>query len=213
MAAKQKKNTVREYTEAIVIAVLLAVVIRTFVVQAFKIPSGSMLPTLQIGDHLLVSKFVYGLRLPATGTRLIPWKDPARGDVVVFRFPENRSIDYIKRVVGVAGDRVEIRNKQLFINGKRVEDSHAHFTNSPVMPASVGPRDNFGPVLVPQGNIFVMGDNRDNSYDGRFWGFVEERDILGKAFVLYWSWDIDRPLFSLDRLQSIRWTRLGDWIY
>ncbi len=212
MAENQKKNLAREYVEAIFVAVLLALVIRTFVVQAFKIPSGSMLPTLQIGDHLLVSKFVYGLRLPVIGTKLIPWKEPARGDVVVFRFPEDRSIDYIKRVVGVAGDRVEVRNKQVWVNGKRVDDPHAHYTDSRVMPSSVGPRDNFGPVLVPDDHIFVMGDNRDNSYDGRFWGFVEKRDILGKAMVLYWSWDIDRPFFSLERMQSIRWTRLGDWI-
>ncbi len=212
MAENQKKNLAREYVEAIFVAVLLALVIRTFVVQAFKIPSGSMLPTLQIGDHLLVSKFVYGLRLPVTGTKLIPWKEPARGDVVVFRFPEDRSIDYIKRVVGVAGDRVEVRNKQVWVNGKRVDDPHAHYTDPRVMPSSVGPRDNFGPVLVPDDHIFVMGDNRDNSYDGRFWGFVEKRDILGKAMVLYWSWDIDRPFFSLERMQSIRWTRLGDWI-
>ena len=213
MTAQGKKNAVREYVEAIVVAVLLALVIRTFVVQAFKIPSGSMLPTLQIGDHLLVNKFSYGLRLPVTGTLLIPWKEAERGDVVVFRFPEDRSIDYIKRTVAVAGDRVELRNKRLWINGVQVEDPHAHFTDQRQMPAAAGPRDNLGPVLVPEGHIFVMGDNRDNSYDSRFWGFVDERDILGKALILYWSWDIDQPIFSQSRLKSIRWSRLGDLVH
>jgi signal peptidase I len=207
------KSIVKEYVEAIVIAVLLALFIRTFVVQAFKIPSGSMLPTLQIGDHLLVNKFIYGLRMPFTGKLLIPWKSPVRGDVVVFRFPKDRDIDYIKRVVAVAGDKVEIVNKRLIINDAEVVDLQAYFEESgEVIDSSVSPRDNFGPVAVPAGKIFVMGDNRDNSYDSRFWGFVDYSDILGKAFILYWSWDIGIPLRSFDRLLSIRWSRIGDVI-
>ncbi len=168
-----------------------------------------MLPTLLIGDHLLVNKFIYGIKVPFTGKILIPIRNPKQGDVVVFRFPKDRSVDYIKRVIGTPGDTVEIKNKRVFVNGKAINDSHAHFSSSAVLSANVSPRDNFGPVIVPKGHIFVMGDNRDNSYDSRFWGFVDQRDVLGKAFILYWSWDIDKPLFSLDRLTSIRFGRFA----
>ncbi len=208
----KNKSVFREYFEAICVAILLALFIRTFVVQAFKIPSGSMLPTLLIGDHLLVNKFIYGIRVPFTGKILVPIKSPKHGDVVVFRFPKDRSIDYIKRVVGTAGDTVEIKDKKVFINGQAIEDPHAHFTSPAVLDANASPRDNLGPILVPEQRIFVMGDNRDNSYDSRFWGFVDQRDILGKAFILYWSWDIDKPLFSLDRFASIRLSRLANLI-
>lgn len=204
------KSVVREYTEAIVIAIILALFIRSFVVQAFKIPSGSMLSTLQIGDHLLVNKFIYGVKFPMNGQTLIPWKSPGRDDIVVFRFPKDRSIDYIKRVVGVAGDTVEIMNKQLYINGEAITNPHIQFTNDNILGAKASPRDNMGPVKVPEGKIFVMGDNRDNSYDSRFWGFVPLNDVLGKAFILYWSWDLEKPLMSVDRFTSIRWSRIGD---
>ena len=214
MAVYEKKKPVwREYLEAIAIAVLLALVIRTFIVQAFKIPSGSMLPTLQIGDHLLVNKFAYGLKNPFTGSVLIPVGQPARGDIVVFKFPMDRSVDYIKRVIGLAGDTVEVKNKKIFINGAPIDDPHAHFTSDIIVPATAGPRDNFGPVTVPEGKIFVMGDNRDNSYDGRFWGFVDQHDVLGKAFMIYWSWNLDASLFSLARLESIRWSRFGAFVH
>lgn len=210
---KPEKSVVREYVEAIGIAIILALFIRSFIVQAFKIPSGSMLDTLQIGDHLLVNKFVYGVKLPITGTVVIPWKSPNRDDVVVFRFPKDRSIDYIKRVIAVAGDTVELKNKQLFINGEANNNPYVHFTGNDIMPASTGPRDNMGPVKVPEGRIFVMGDNRDNSYDSRFWGFVDIKDVLGKAFMLYWSWDLDEPLISVDRFTSIRWSRIGNIVH
>ncbi len=206
------KSVVREYAEAIVVAVLLALFVRTFVVQAFKIPSGSMLPTLQIGDHLLVNKFSYGVKLPVLRTPLIHRQGPVRGDVVVFRYPRDRSLDYIKRVVAIGGDTVEVRDKQVFVNGKPVVEPHAHFTNRDIMSAAAGPRDNFGPVTVPEGKIFVMGDNRDNSYDSRFWGFVDLSDVLGKALIIYWSWDVDESLFSLSRFASIRWSRLGHMV-
>ncbi len=213
--SKQKieKSVVREYTEAIVIAILLALFIRSFVVQAFKIPSGSMLETLQIGDHLLVNKFIYGVKLPVTGTTIIPWKTPERDDIVVFKYPRDRSTDYIKRVVGVAGDTIEIKNKQVYINGEANVNPHIRFTDKNIMKASAGPRDNMDPVRVPEGFIFVMGDNRDNSYDSRFWGFVPLKDVLGKAFILYWSWDLQKPLMSVDRLTSIRWSRIGDIVH
>lgn len=209
----QKKSLVREYVEAIIIAILLALFIRTFVVQAFKIPSGSMLPTLKIGDHLLVNKFIYGLKVPFTGSLLVPWKNAARGDVIVFRFPKDRSIDYIKRVIGLPGDIITIKDKRVLINGDAVADPHAHFTSTVILDGKGSPRDNFGPVTVPKGSVFVMGDNRDNSSDGRFWGFVDQRDILGKAFILYWSWDLDKPLLSIERFASVRWGRIGDLIH
>ena len=212
-SVEKNKSVVREYVEAIVVAVLLALFVRTFVVQAFKIPSGSMLPTLQIGDHLLVSKFSYGVKLPVTGTRLISRQGPDRGDVVVFRFPLNRSLDYIKRVAAVAGDTIELKEKQVFVNGERVADPHAHFASRDMMNRVAGPRDSFGPVTVPVGKIFVMGDNRDNSYDSRFWGFVDLQDVLGEALIIYWSWDVEEPFFSLRRFASVRWDRLGDRVH
>jgi signal peptidase I len=193
-------STWRDYAEALGMAVVLALFIRTFVVQAFKIPSGSMLPTLQIGDHLLVNKFIYGLRIPFVGGRFFHWYPPVRDDVVVFVYPQDRSKDFIKRVQGVPGDIVELRNKALYINGERVEDSHAFYEQAPERLAR-SPRDNFGPETIPEGHVFVMGDNRDHSHDSRFWGFVPIDDILGKAFVLYWSWDSESF--------SPRWSRLG----
>ena len=210
---EKKKSVFREYAEAIIIAVVLALFIRTFVIQAFKIPSGSMLPTLQIGDHLLVNKFLYGIRVPFTGKLLVSFKDPKHGDVVVFRFPEDRKIDYIKRVIGVPGDKVEIKNKALLINGTKIDDPHGHFTSAKNLPSAMSPKDNFGPITVPEDKIFVMGDNRDNSYDSRFWGYVDQKDILGKAIIIYWSWDIKKPLLSLDRLTSVRWERLANIIH
>lgn len=213
MPNRNTKSATREWIEAIVVAVLLALFIRTFVLQAFKIPSGSMLPTLKIGDHLLVNKFLYGVRVPFSGKLLVPFKQPKHGDIIVFKFPQDRSTDYIKRVVGLPGDTITIKDKVLLVNGKKVEDPHAHFTSQEVLDGKVSPRDNFGPVMVPKDSVFVMGDNRDNSFDGRFWGFVERRDILGKAIILYWSWDLEQPLFSVERFTSVRWSRIGDLIH
>ncbi len=210
---KTQKNVVWEYVEAIVIAVIIALFIRTFVIQAFKIPSGSMIPTLQIGDHLLVNKFIYGIKLPFTGKTLIPITEPEKGDIVVFRFPKDKSVDYIKRVVATEGDSIEIRKKKVYINGEEVEDIHAYFSSSELHPANVSQRDYYGPVTVPEGKVFVMGDNRDNSYDSRFWGVVDQRDILGKAWIIYWSWDISRPLlFPPSRFLTIQFSRIGNLI-
>lgn len=214
ISQKRKKSVIREYAEAIIVAVLLALFIRSFVLQAFKIPSGSMLPTLKIGDHLLVNKFIYGTKIPfSDGKRILDWKTINRGDIIVFRFPKDRSIDYIKRVIGLPGDRIQVKNKKVLVNNEAVDDPHAHFTSTTIMSPHAGPRDNFGPVTVPEGKVFVMGDNRDNSYDSRFWGFVDKKDVLGKALIIYWSWDIDKSLFSLDRFASIRWSRFGDMIH
>lgn len=210
---KGGKVIVREYTEAIIVAIILALFIRTFVVQAFKIPSGSMLPTLQIGDHLLVNKFIYGIKMPFSGNTLISISQPEHGDVIVFRFPKDPSVDYIKRVVGVAGDKIEVKDKVVFRNDQQIDDPHAHLSDSPILPEGASPRDNVGPIVVPEHSIFVMGDNRDNSYDSRFWGFVDEKAILGQAFVLYWSWDIKEPLLSVERWVSIRWGRIANIVH
>ena len=198
------KSVAREYAEAIILAVILALFIRTFVVQAFKIPSGSMLPTLQIGDHILVLKSIYGVRLPVLNKVIIPVKHPKRGDIVVFIYPVDPTKDFIKRVVAVAGDKVEIRNKKLYINDTAVKDAHASFDENASYPMALKPRDDFGPVTVPADKLFVMGDNRDHSYDSRFWGFVDLDAVLGKAFVIYWSWDSEN--------WGVRWNRLGDLV-
>ena len=199
----EKPAAWREYAEALLVAVLLAFFIRSFVVQAFKIPSGSMLPTLEIGDHLLVNKFLYGIRVPFVGGRILDFKDPERNDVVVFIYPRDRSKDFIKRVVAVGGDTLEVRNKRLFINGEKAEDPFAVY-GPDIIPRRRSARDNFGPFSVPEGEVFVMGDNRDASHDSRFWGTVPVTEILGKAFVLYWSWDA--------HAFSPRWSRIGDRI-
>jgi len=198
---KNKKSIVREYTQAIIIAIIIAFFIRTFFVQAFKIPSGSMIPTLQIGDWLLVNKVMYGIKIPVLRKTLIPFTKPKRGDVVVFIYPMDRSKDFIKRVVGVGGDIIEIKNKKIYINGTPFDDTHGIYTDSLILPRSMQPRDNFGPVKVPNGHIFAMGDNRDNSYDSRFWGFVNLKDVVGKAFIIYWSWNREN--------HNLRWDRLG----
>ncbi len=209
----EKGSTFVEIAETFVIALVLALFIRTFIVQAFKIPSGSMLPTLQIGDHLLVNKFIYGIKVPFSGKILIPIKNPAPGDIVVFKFPKNPRLDYIKRVIAVAGDTVMIRNKKIFVNGRPLADTHGVYTDPRILPGDVSPRDNFGPVKVPPHHIFVMGDNRDNSYDSRFWGFVDLNAVRGKAFIIYWSWDVRKPLLSIDRFTSIRWNRIGHLVH
>jgi signal peptidase I len=183
----KKKSTFREYAEAAAIAVLLALFIRTFVVQAFKIPSGSMEPTLLVGDHILVNKFIYGIKIPFVRTTLIPISNPDRGDVIVFIYPVDKSKDFIKRVIGLPGDTVKIQGTKVFINGKPYEDRHGFYTSSS-RNGNLERSQGFGPVSIPQGSYFVMGDNRDQSYDSRFWGFVPEEAIKGKAFIIYWSW-------------------------
>ncbi len=198
------KGKLRENVEAIVIAIILALFIRTFIIQAFKIPSGSMKPTLQIGDHILVNKFIYGVKLPYLGIKIIPVKEPAHGDVIVFRYPEDPDKDFIKRVIGVPGDTVEIKNKKVFVNDIPISHDLGVHSDTRILEGLINHRDNFGPVTVPAGSYFVMGDNRDNSYDSRFWGFVGEKAIKGKAFVIYWSWDSDNF--------GVRWGRIGSML-
>ncbi|MGQ9921145.1 MAG: signal peptidase I [Desulfobacca sp.] len=212
---QQKKPLWREYLEAIVIALLLALFIRAFVVQAFSIPSGSMLETLQIGDYLLVNKFSYGIRNPFTNKVLIPLGQPQRGDIVVFIFPPDPSKDFIKRVVAVAGDTVKIVDKKLYVNEQPLDLPQATFKDNHIIDqndhwilsagASGVHRDNFGPYTVPPGHVFVMGDNRDHSYDSRFWGPVPLDNVRGKAWLIYFSWDQQKfwP----------RWGRIGSLVH
>ena len=188
----KKKGLIREYAESIIIAVLLALVIRTYLVQAFKIPSGSMEDTLAIGDHLLVSKFMYGTKIPFTDTRILTVRNPRQGDVIVFEYPEDPSKDFIKRVIGVPGDVVEGKDKKVYVNGKLYENPHEIHKEKELIPKEMNPRDTFGPVTVPPNSYFVMGDNRDRSYDSRFWKFVRRVQIKGLAFIKYWSWDHDK---------------------
>jgi signal peptidase I len=200
--ALREKSRLRENVEAILVAILLALFIRTFVVQAFKIPSGSMKDTLLIGDHILVNKFIYGVKLPYLQKVIIPFKHPQRGDIVVFKFPIEPEKDFIKRVVGVAGDVIEGHNKTIYVNGKPLVENYTIKTDPLIFPAGTQARDNFGPITVPDNSLFVMGDNRDQSFDSRFWGFVDLRMVSGKAFMIYWSWNTDKF--------SVRWTRIGD---
>jgi len=200
-ARTKKKSSLRENIEAILVAIVLALFIRTFIIQAFKIPSGSMKQTLQIGDHILVNKFIYGIKLPFLMTTIVPIKNPKRDDIVVFKFPEDPDKDFIKRVIGIAGDVVECRDKQVYINHKRLNHDYGIHTDSNIISGGVQPRDNFGPVVVPENSLFVMGDNRDHSYDSRFWGFVGLKAVRGKALIIYWSWDKENF--------GVRWNRIG----
>ena len=201
--AKQK-SPVRENIEAVFLAIILALFIRTFIVQAFKIPSGSMKETLQIGDHILVNKAIYGVKVPFLKNTIVPFAAPKRDDIVVFKFPEDPNKDFIKRTVGIAGDVVAIRNKKVYVNDKLVTRDYVVHKDNRIIPSSFQPRDNFGPVTVPKNTLFVMGDNRDHSYDSRFWGFVDLKDVKGKAFMIYWSWNKENF--------GVRWSRLFDFI-
>lgn len=196
-----QRSHLRENIEAILVAILIALFIRTFVVQAFKIPSGSMKQTLLIGDHILVSKFIYGVKIPYWNKTIIPLKSPQRDDIIVFKYPVDPNKDFIKRVVGVGGDVVESRDKQLYVNHKRVNHDFGIHSDPRILSGANKPRDNFGPLTVPENSLFVMGDNRDESFDSRFWGFVDLKAVNGKAFIVYWSWDKQKF--------SVRWNRLG----
>ncbi|MBI4687845.1 MAG: signal peptidase I [Nitrospirae bacterium] len=219
------KSKFREYVEAIATALILALVIRAVVIQAFKIPSGSMIPTLSIGDHILVTKFTYGVKIPFTDERIFMTRQPRRGDIIVFSFPGNapecKSIsarlklvwadknpvsffkadcrDFIKRVIGIGGDRIDINNKTVYVNGAPLTEPYAYFVD--------GNRPATGPFTVPRGKFFVMGDNRDQSFDSRFWGYVDMSEIKGKALIIYWSWDKDGEF-----IKKVRWGRLGSLV-
>lgn len=190
---EKKKSLVREYAEALFLALLLALFIREFVVQAFRIPSGSMIPTLLVGDQILVDKIVYKFR------------KPERGDIMVFKYPEDETRDFIKRVIGLPGDKLEVRDRIVFINDKPLDEgAYAYHEGPPVDSFHNDVRDNYGPTKIPDKKYFLMGDNRENSQDSRFWGFLDEDKIVGRAFIIYWSRDI-RLYFPL----ALRWGRFG----
>jgi signal peptidase I len=198
-----KKSIVREYFESLVIAVVLALFIRTFVVQAFKIPTGSMEPNLLIGDHLLVNKFIFGPAPMPLERTVLPVKNLHRGDIIVFKHPKDPERDLIKRLVGLPGETLELRQKQVYINGMKLDEPYAHFMDEPSALSIDGdPRVRYGPVTVPAGQFFVMGDNRDNSEDSRYWGFLPRENIKGKALIIYWSYDPDAGL------AATHWDRL-----
>ena len=211
-----KKSVIREYFESLVIAVILALFIRTFVVQAFKIPTGSMEPNLLIGDHLLVNKLVFGPYLSGVERTLLPMQDITRGDVIVFKYPEDPERDFIKRVIGLPGEQVEVRHKRVYINGRLLEEPYAHYLEQPpAVPEEIesgperqgaggDPRENYGPVTVPPKHYFVMGDNRDNSQDSRYWGFLPRDYVKGRALVIYWSYEAENG----NVLTGTRWGRL-----
>jgi signal peptidase I len=190
--ANFKKSTVREYFETIVIAVILSLFVRTWVVQAFKIPTGSMENNLLIGDHLLVNKFVFGPAPTAVEDALLPIRDIRRGDIVVFKYPEQPERDFIKRVIGLPGETIELRNKKVYVNGNPLDEPYVHFlepSHAASEVTSFDVRERYGPVTVPPQQYFVMGDNRDNSQDSRFWGFLPRHYVKGKALMIYWSYE------------------------
>lgn len=214
-----KKSIIREYAEALVIAIVLALTIRVFVVQAFKIPSGSMIPTLLIGDHILVSKLAYGFQLPKdcefqvsfppvtcfSSNIVMNFHPPQRGDIIVFRYPEDENKDFIKRVIGIPGDTIQIQNKNVMVNGRLLKDQAFTQRIDPgIIDGRINPRDNLAPLTVPPDSYFVMGDNRDQSLDSRFWGFVRMDKIKGRAFLVYWSWNGQGAWTDW-----IRWERIG----
>jgi signal peptidase I len=206
--ARRRKSVVREYVEAIAIAILLALVIRTLIVQAFTIPSGSMMDTLLVGDYILVNKFLYGPEVPVTDYRLPAIRVPHRGDIIVFKYPQDEKRDFIKRIIGTPGDTVQVRGQQVLINGQALEEPYVRRNPSGLAhtgsPGFCGYAYACEPLVVPADSYFVMGDNRDNSQDSRYWGFVKRDKIKGKAFLIYWSWDSDQ--------HWPRWWRLGNYI-
>jgi signal peptidase I len=190
--ASFQKSTLREYFESIVIAVILALFVRTWVVQAFKIPTGSMENNLLIGDHLLVNKFVFGPTASGVEQSAMPIRDVRRGDVVVFKYPDEPERDFIKRVIGLPGETLELRNKRVYINGQPFDEPYVHFlepASDTGEVTSFDVRERYGPVQVPEGQYFVMGDNRDNSQDSRYWGFLPRHYIKGRALLIYWSYE------------------------
>jgi signal peptidase I len=229
-----RKSTMREYFESIVIAVILALFIRTFVVQAFKIPTGSMENNLLIGDHLLVNKFVFAPTGAALERTLLPVRPIRRGDVVVFKFPEDPERDFVKRVIGLPGEKLEMRAKRIYINGTPLDEPYVHVLEPPSSPSALAEttstdlRERYGPVTVPADQYFMMGDNRDNSQDSRYWGFLPRSYVKGRALLVYWSFESEQGSEQDEGLAArikgllsvavnffggTRWSRLGHQIH
>jgi signal peptidase I len=209
-----RKSTAREYFESICVAVILALFVRTFIVQAFKIPTGSMENNLLIGDHLLVNKFVFAPTMTSLEKTILPIDPIRRGDIIVFKYPEEPERDFIKRVIGLPGDTLELRAKRVYINGTMLNEPYVHYLVPPDEEGSGGEFDvrvQYGPVTVPPGHYFMMGDNRDNSQDSRYWGFMPEEYIKGKALFVYFSFGEETGLGSL--VSGIRWNRIFHQIH
>jgi len=202
-----KKKFFKEYIEPILIAVVIALFIRAFIVQAFKIPSSSMEPTLLVGDHILVNKFIYGIRIPFIEKKVLQFHQPQRGDIIVFIYPRDRSKDFIKRVIATEGEKVEIIRNKIYINDQLIEDPWGRY-EKPEGLKYIPYVDHYGPYVVPKNSLFVLGDNRDNSQDSRFWGFVHVNEVKGKAFIIYFSWD----RYANHIFNKVRWVRLGKLI-
>jgi len=232
-SGRPHKSAAREYLEAFGFALIIALVMRASIVEAYVIPTGSMIPTLQVGDHILVNKIRYGLRVPNSvlglkvpglplGQYLCRFQTVRRRDVVVFVSPVDPSMDLIKRVIAIPGDAVMVKNRKVFLNGRAMDDPHARFevADQNRTPSQVKhPRDNFGvfdehtgevlgPVTVPPGKLFVMGDNRDDSFDSRYWGFADVGAVEGRAIVVYWAWDSTAGA----TVPPLRWRRFGHLI-
>ena len=207
-----KKSVAREYLESLVVAFILATFIRTFVVQAFKIPTGSMENNLLIGDHLLVNKVVYSPSLGRLEDASMGKRPIQRGHVVVFKYPDDANRDFIKRVIALPGETIEIRDKRVYINGQPLDEPYVHFLEPPLRPEdpeygirSDGQGDNYGPRTVPEGHLFVMGDNRDNSKDSRYWGFLRADQVKGRALMVYWSYEASREEYH--RTGYVEWVK------
>jgi signal peptidase I len=210
MAQKKQvrhESSLSEWIRAVVLSVAVVVTFRGVVAQAYQIPSGSMEKTLLVGDFLFVNKMLYGseIDIGMSGHRLFyhrfpAIRQPAAGDIIVFRYPENPQQDFIKRCVAIGGQTVEIRNKELFVDGVRQVEPYVIHIDPRILPREVSQRDNFGPYKVPAGDIFMMGDNRDNSHDSRFWGPLPVSLVKGKAFVRYFSWDGQRHVVRFGRM-------------
>ena len=180
-----------------------------YFIQSYKVPASSMIPTIEIGDHISIKKAYYGIKLPLTDQIIFNFKSPRRGDIVVFKYPEDETKDFIKRVIGLPGDVVEIKEKIVYINGKPLDEPYVIHKDPSILPKEFQPRDNLDPIIVPQDSFFMMGDNRDHSLDSRFWGFVRLNKIKGKVFVIYWSCKEKSSLACLVDLNRARWDRIG----
>lgn len=214
---RSKRSVWREYAVFVLVVVGLALVVRTFLVQGFYIPSRSMEDSLLVGDYLLVNKLTYGIPIPLASHRLPALADPQVGDVVIFRSPLDPERIYVKRCIAVGGQVIEIRNKVVYVDGNRaVDPPFSKYVDARIFPSSQATRDNYGPQRVPDGAIFVIGDNRDNSRDSRHWGPLAREAVIGRAICLYWSCEpvlgegFVQQIFSLP--QRIRWNRLGNWV-
>jgi len=200
--SSKPRSIIREYVEAALWALIITLFLRAFVIQAFRIPSESMKDTLLVGDFLFVNKFEYGPKIPFTHMRLPGLRQPRRGDVIVFQFPQDPSKDFIKRCVANGGETLEIRNKQVSVDGATLKEPYAIHADPTVKPAGYEYRDNYGPYTVPTGELFMMGDNRDNSNDSRYWGSLDMDLVKGRAMFIYWSWDGERNWPRWNRILS-----------